>query len=244
MTNKNNKVPIAILSCFLIAFILQGVFKISRILVFEKAVDWEIFAIIDKHKSLQLILYSCFNILTVYCMSFALTSKPYSKKWFHYVIILIFAVGITAFRMFGEYTPQENILLDVLLYVVIPFSINITTDKDDRLFENISIFEIVTTLSINIFIHFSYLGIVYWSNILASLLPIKTVWLNSSTNFLIQLEIYIGMIIFMLSMNMLIQYFKRRIKNMNMPMNISTEEAKVKELQEKKAKKNSKKNEK
>ena len=50
MANKNNKVPIAILSCFLIAFILQGVLKISGILVFEKALNWEIFDIIDTHK--------------------------------------------------------------------------------------------------------------------------------------------------------------------------------------------------
>ena len=241
MANKNNKVPIAILSCFLIAFILQGVFKISGILVFEKALNWEIFAIIDKHKSLQLILYSCFNILTVYCMSFALTSKPYSKKWCHYVIILIFAVGVTAFRMFGEYTQQVNILLDVLLYVAIPFAINITTDKDSRLFSKTNVFAIVTILSINTFIYFGYLGLGYWSAILNSLLPIQTTWLLSSANFLIKLEVYIGLTMLMLSMNMLIQNIKERT-NMFMPMDIASDEAKVKELQEKKAKKNNKKN--
>lgn len=243
MTNKNNKVPIAILSCFLIAFILQGVLKLSGILVFEKALDWNIFSVIDKYKILQLILYSCFNILTVYCMAFALTSKPYSKKWYHYASIILFSVGVVAFRMFATYTQQVNILLDVLLYIVVPFAINITTDKTNRLFEKMDIFAIVTTLSINIFLYFGYLGVTYWSNILTSLIPIKTVWLTSSTNFLIRLEIYIGMITLMLSLNMLIQYFKRRI-NMNMPMDIATDEAKVKELEEKKAKKNSKKNEK
>ena len=48
MNNKDNsKVPIAILSCFLIAFILQGILKISGVFIFEKALDWEIFKIID-----------------------------------------------------------------------------------------------------------------------------------------------------------------------------------------------------
>lgn len=208
MTEKNNKVPIAILSCFLIAFILQGVLKLSGILVFEKALDWEIFSVIDKHKSLQLIFYSCFNILTVYCMSFALTSKPYSKKWYHYIIILLFAVGVTAFRMFGKYTQQVNILLDVLLYVVIPFAINITTDKSDRLFTNVNVFAVVTTLTMNIFIYLFYLGLNYWSGLLNSILVLNPLWVSSSALFLVQIEVYIGVITFMLSVNMLIKYIK------------------------------------
>lgn len=208
MTEKNNKVPIAILSCFLIAFILQGVLKLSGILVFEKALDWEIFSVIGKHKSLQLIFYSCFNILTVYCMSFALTSKPYSKKWYHYIIILLFAVGVTAFRMFGKYTQQVNILLDVLLYVVIPFAINITTDKSDRLFTNVNVFAVVTTLTMNIFIYLFYLGLNYWSGLLNSILVLNPLWVSSSALFLVQIEVYIGVITFMLSVNMLIKYIK------------------------------------
>jgi hypothetical protein len=129
----------------------------------------------------------------------------------------------------------------VLLYVVVPFVINITTDKSNRLFEKIDIFSVVTTLSINIFIYFSYLGLTYWSNILTSLLPIQTVWLSSSTNFLIRIEIYIGMITYMLSMNMLIKKIKEE-KNMNMPMDIASDEAKKKELEDIKAKKNGNKN--
>lgn len=241
MTHKNNKVPIAILSCFLIAFIMQGVLKLSGILVFEKALDWEIFSIIDNNKYLQLTLYSCFNILTVYCMSFALTSKPYSKRIYHYLIILISAVGITTFRMFGVYTQQANILMDVLLYVIIPFVINITTDKNDRLFHKINVFAVVTMISVNVFIYFGYLGLGYWSAILNSLLPIQTSWLLSSANFLIKLEVYIGLTMLMLSLNMLILNIKEK-NNMFMPMDIATDEAKKKALEEKKAKKDSKKN--
>ena len=54
---------------------------------------------------------------------------------------------------------------------------------------------------------------------------------------------YLALVTIMLSANILIKNIKRS-NAMNLPLNISTEEAKVKELQEKKAKKNSKKNEK
>lgn len=243
MTEKNNKVPIAILSCFLIAFILQGVLKISGILVFEKALGWEIFTIIDKYKILQVFYYAMIVSISVYCLSFSLTTKCYSKKWYHYIMIILIPILITAFRLYGTYTPQQNILLDIILYVGIPFTISITSCAKDKLFNNNSLFSIISTLTINISMYFCYLGITYWSNVLNSLLPLDTVWLTASTMFLINFEIYIGLITFMLSMNILIKKLKEN-KNMNMPVNIATEEAKVKALEEKKAKKNSKKNEK
>lgn len=241
MTEKNNKVPIAILSCFLIAFILQGVLKISGILVFEKALGWEIFTIIDKYKILQVFYYSMIVSISVYCLSFSLTTKCYSKKWYHYILIILLPILITAFRLYGTYTPQQNILIDILLYVAVPFIINMTTTKEDRLFKNNKVFSVISTLTINIAMYFCYLGLTYWSGVLNSLLPINTLWLLSSAQFLIRFEVYIGLIALMLSLNILIKIIKEN-NIMFMPVDIATEEAKVKELQEKKAKKNSKKN--
>ena len=87
-------------------------------------------------------------------------------------------------------------------------------------------------MSIQIGIYFLYLGLSFWSNILNSILPIDTMWLLSSAMTLIELEVYFGLIIFMLSMNMLIKKI-RRVNNMNMPLNIASDEAKIKELEEK-----------
>lgn len=231
MDKNNDKVPVAILSCFLIAFILQGVLKISGILIFEKALDWGIFKIIDNNVIYNYIYYSVLMCVAVYCMSFALTDRPYSKKWYHYFIIVICSFGVIAIRTFLTYTITQNILLDIFIYVLVPLAVNFTTDKKNRLFNN-NIFEFVLTMSIQIGIYFLYLGLSFWSNILNSILPIDTMWLLSSAMTLIELEVYFGLIIFMLSMNMLIKKI-RRVNNMNMPLNIASDEAKIKELEEK-----------
>lgn len=76
MNNKNNKVPIAVLSCFLIAFIIQGILKLCGIFVFEKALDLDIFKLIDNNLWLQIIYYSLIVFATMYCLSFSLTSRP------------------------------------------------------------------------------------------------------------------------------------------------------------------------
>lgn len=242
MTEKNNKVPIAILSCFLIAFILQGVLKLSGILVFEKALDWEIFSIIDKYKWATIIYNSVIVMIAVYCLSFTFMSKPFSNKWFHYFIIVFIPLGVVSLRTLCTLTNQQHLLLDILVYMVVPFIVNITSNKKDKLFDN-NAFGIISTLSINIILYFYYLGLGYWSGVLTSLLPINPMWLLSSAMFLIKLEVYIGLFAFMLSSNISFNYIKRR-NNMYLPVDIATDEAKVKELQEKKAKKNSKKNEK
>ena len=212
MNKDNSKVPVAVLCCFLIAFIVQGVLKLSGILVFEKALDWEIFGIIDNSKVLQCIIYPIFTCLGIYCLSFSLTKSPYSKKWFHYVLILIAGYCSTIYRTLKvDYAYQIDIILDVIIYIFVPFLISITNDKDKKLFKN-NLYGIVTSLAIHIFMFCGYLGISYWSNLLTSLLPINPVFLCSSTNFLIRLELYIGLIAFMLSMNSLTNYVKENKK--------------------------------
>lgn len=207
MTEKNNKVPIAILSCFLIAFILQGVLKISGILVFEKALDWEIFSIIDKYKWLNILYYSLLSSMAIYCLSFSISTRPYSKKWYHYVIIFGTAFMIVWLRSKYSFELSTNIVIDVFAYIVIPFIVTITTDASCRPFKN-DVFGIVTTLSLNVLLYCCYLGLCYWSVLLNSLLPIKLMWLSSSANFLIQFEVYFGLFLFMLSSNMLITKIK------------------------------------
>lgn len=226
MNKDNSKVPVAVLSCFLIAFILQGSLKLGGILVFEKALDWQIFSIIDNCKWLQVIYYSLISLIAVYCLSFALTAKPYSNKWYHYVLMILIVAGITAFRIYGKYSTQQNLLMDIILYIALPFTINITSDSKNRIFDKLNIFNIAIILTINIALYYCYLGITYWSNITASLLPLTTVWVGSSTMFLINFEIYIGLIVFMISMNILISKFKEKYY-MNMPVNIASKKAKL-----------------
>lgn len=236
MKDDNSKVPVAVLSCFLIAFILQGALKLCGVLVFEKALDWQIFTVIDNHKWLQVIYHSLLNCVCVYCLSFALSQKPYSRKIGHYILIVSISFGVTCFRLFATYTAQVNILLDILVYVVVPFVINITIDYDKNPFGCNSVFSIVVTLSINIFLYFAYLGLTYWSLLLNSLLPNNSLWVMSSTNFLVNFEVYIALIILMLSMNVLMIKIKENT-NMIMPQNIASKKAKLtakKEVLEKK----------
>lgn len=236
MEKDNSKVPVAVLSCFLIAFIVQGALKLCGVLVFEKALDWKIFAVIDSHKWLQVVYHSLLNMVCIYCLSFALTRRPYSRKWVHYLIIAGAAFGVTSFRMFANYTMRTNILLDLLIYVVVPFAISITVESSDRLFERNTVFGIVVTLSINIFLYFAYLGLTYWSLLLNSLLPINPMWVVSSTNFLVNFEVYMALIVLMISINVLINKVKEN-KNMIMPQNIASKKAKLtakKEVLEKK----------
>lgn len=207
---KNTNVPIAILSCFLIAFIIQGILKLCGVFIFEKALHWGIFKIIDNNVWLQVIYYSIIVFVTMYCLSFILTDRPYSQKLWQYLVLIIFAFSVTTFRILGTYSAMLNIFLDIVIYILVPFFITITTNVKYRMFEN-SLFGVVTTLSINIFMYFGYLGLNFWSNILNSLLPINTIWLPASTNLLIQLEVYIGLITLMLSMNGLVRYVKRRL---------------------------------
>ena len=236
---NNNKVPIAILSCFLIAFILQGALKLGGVLVFEKALDWEIFEVIDGNKFLNICYYSLIVSTTMYCLSFALTTKCYSNKWYHYVLIAGIAITTVTARTLFTLSNKTHIILDLCIYIVVPFVINLTTNSERKLFKNDS-FGIITTLSINILIYLCYLGLGYWSGVLNSLLPINPLWLSSSANFLIQIEVYIGIVVLMLSMNILVGYIKRSL-NMYLPINIASETARLEELKEIKAKKSNKK---
>lgn len=230
MNKDNDKVPCAILSCFLIAFVLQGILKLSGVFIFEKALNWEIFKIIDNNKFAQIIYYSLIILITTYCLSFSLTKKSYSKKWYHYVILCVSCLLVTSIRLYVQITYTLNIFLDIFIYILIPLLINITSSLEDRLLNN-SLSGIILTISIQISLYFCYLGLGYWSTLLTSILPLDTLWLTSSLNFLTQFEIYIGIVMFMFSMNYLIKKIKES-ETMRMPIDIASDEAKEKELQE------------
>ena len=234
MRRENYKVPFAVLSCFLIAFIVQGILKLCGVFVFEKALDWGIFKIIDNTLWLQIIYYSLIMLATTYCLSFAMTNKFYSKKWYHYVILVIGSFGVTTFRLLVPLSYQIHLVLDVLIYIIAPAVINITTSEKNKLLKN-NLFGIVLTISNQIILYFAYLGLCYWSNVLTSLLPIDPVWLPASTNFLVQLEVYTGLISVAISLNCLVS----RIKgvDMNLPINIASDEAREKALKERAEKK-------
>lgn len=212
MEKDNSKVPVAILSCFLIAFILQGFLKLYGVFVFEKALNWKIFKIIDSYFWIQFVFYSFIVFIVVYCLSFTMTSRAYTDKWYHYLIIIVPVNIITYIRWVTIINIRLDIIFDIILYIIIPFIINLTTQNKYRLFKK-DLFGIILTLSIQIILYFCYLGLKFWSSLLTSILILSTITIPASTHFLIQFEVYIGLVCAMLSMNMLIKYIKRRIEN-------------------------------
>ena len=205
---KNKKVPVAILSCFLIAFILQGALKLSGIFVFEKALTWDIFKIIDNSLALTIIYNILINIIAVYCLSFALTTKPYSTKWWHYVIIICASSIIIILKYFINTPQQFQFLFDIVNYILVPMLINITTSKQNRISITGKYTNIVITLASHILLYFCYLGLAYWSSLLNSFIPIEQTTPYASTILLIYFEMYIGLISLMLSLNVFINQIK------------------------------------
>lgn len=231
MNKDNSKVPIAVLSCFLIAFIVQGVLKISGVFIFEKALEWDIFTIIDNNFVISVIYYSMIVSTTIYCLSMALTTKFYTKKWYHYFIIISIAILNTIIKLKYVLSFRIHILFDILMYVLIPIIINLTTNKREKPFAN-DLIGIVLTTTIYILIYLCYLGLCYWSALLNTIIPINPMVISVSNNFLIQLEVYIGLITLMLSFNTIINLFKRS-NIMFIPINIASSLAKKKEKREK-----------
>lgn len=206
---KNQKVPVALLSCFLIAFVLQVLLKLCGVFVFEKALTWDIFRIIDSSKALSIIYYSLLNLIAVYCLSFALTSRSYSKKWYHYLLIFIGSFGITTFKFLLKTPVQIEFLYDTISYIIIPVVINVTTSKEHRLFKLDNLTNVIMTITIQILLYFTYLGFCYWSSLLNSLILVTQVVVYASTTLLITLEAYTGLITLMLSLNILIKLIKK-----------------------------------
>lgn len=243
---RNSKVPFAILSCFTIAFILQGVLKLCGVFIFEKALNWEIFALIDNNKFLSIIYYSILVLIAMYCLSFTLNRKPYSRKWYHYVILIFFAFGSTTLKFYTNtaMTTESSIVIDMLydvvLYIIVPLIIHFTSGKETRLFKQYTVTKVVLIIMVQILLYFLYLGLNYWSAFISSIIPSLQYVAYASSALLIQLEVYIGVFNLMLTMNMLIQNFVKE-EDMIKPINIATDEAKEKELKkvkEQKAKKN------
>ena len=209
MDKDNRKVPVAILSCFLIAFILQGILKISGVFIFEKALSWEIFKIIDSNILLTITYYTIITIIGVYCLSFAFISKYNSVKWYYYVLIFVVSYGFTALRTLVLTPIYIEYILDAILYIIIPIIINLLTDKRYRLFENINITTFVMLVSLQILLYLSYLGLCYWSSMLSSFILISQTTMPASTSFLVFFEMYIGLILLMLSLNVFINYIRK-----------------------------------
>ena len=231
----NNKVPFAILSCFTIAFVLQGILKLCGVFVFEKALNWDIFGIIDSTMWLAIIYYSIFVFITMYCLSFSFRRRAYSNKWYHYVILVVFAFGTTALKFLTNTaftttgTTAIDILYDLLLYIAVPLLIYFTSAKEDRLFKDNSLKNVVSIIVLQIFFYFLYLGLNYWSGLLSTIPPVAQNVVYAASALLLQIEVYIGLVALMLSINI---FIKTQLKEDNMykPINIASDAAKIAEL--------------
>ena len=230
MKGKNEKVPVAVLSCFLIAFILQGLLKICGVFVFEKALDWSVFKIIDNTLWLQIIYYSLIVLIIIYCLSFSLVKKPYSKKWYHYVIMVLGAFGITCIKFLLKTPIELEFVFDSVAYVLIPAIITLTTNKDDRVLGENTVYHIVVTFALHILLYFGYLGLTYWSNLLCSIHPYIKVKISASNAFLTRLEVYVALFALMLSPK---KFSKKMEDNMNWPIDIASRKAKLEAKKEK-----------
>lgn len=242
----NKRVPFAILSCFTIAFILQGVLKLSGVFIFEKALNWEIFKIIDNSTVLSIIYYSLFVLLAMYCLSFTFSKHCYSKRWYHYIILVVGAFGTTTmkFLLGTAHTVQASLIIDILYdlftYVAIPLLIYFTTPREDRLFEKYTVSNVVLIITLQLLLYLFYLGLNYWSALLSSIIPSLQHILYASTAVLTQIEVYIGLVTLMLTINVLIQNFMKE-DTMLKPINVASEKAKDAELKRVKAEKAAKK---
>lgn len=202
----NKKVPLAILSCFVIAFIIQGILKLSGIFIFEKTLDWDIFNIIDNNIILNIVFNTIICFISVYCLSLTLTTKAYSNRWYHYIVIGLSSIGMVTLKTLIQPNIQYQIIIDVYLYILVPFIINLTTDNKYKLFTNKSF---IIVLTLQILLYFCYLGLCYWSGLLNSLIPATQIKLTSMGNFLVFLEVYIGLFAIMLSSNILLSKIKK-----------------------------------
>lgn len=203
------RVPAAILCCFAIAFVLQGVLKLSGVFIFEKALDWEIFKIIDNHLWLTIIYYSTIVFTTMYCLSFTLRRHAFSKYWWHYVIMLVVSFGtITIEYLIGTVmNTRLSIIFDILFYIITPLIIYFTTPKKDRLFNKHTVTNVTIIIMAQILLYFLYLGLNYWSVVLNSIIPATQYTMSASVVLLVQLEVYIGLVSLMLSINIFINKF-------------------------------------
>lgn len=233
----NKKVPFAILSCFLIAFVLQLALKMCGVFIFEKALSWDIFRIIDSNIILNTFYYSIFVFVAMYCCSFALSTKPYSTKIWHYIVLAGVSIGVTFVKNFTPLNITLQFIYDILCYILVPLLINLTLRKEDKIIISDKLTNVVVLVSMQTLMYFVYLGLCYWSSMACSLIPITQVVLYPSTMFLIYFEVYFGLALLMLCMNVVI----KEAKNMHFPVNIGSDEAKAKELKEHKEKLENKK---
>ena len=242
----NRKVPVALLSCFSIAFIVQGILKMCGVFVFEKFLGWQIFEIIDSSEVTMIIFYSICMFITMYCLSFTFTRHAYSKQWYHYLILFVFSFGVMTIKFLTntatsiETTIIIDILYDLLVYVGVPLLIHFTMPKKDRLFQKYNVTRVVFMVMLQIMLYFLYLGLNFWSDLLNSTIPATQHFFYASSTFLIQLEVYIGLFALMFSMNAFIQNFIKGEDEMNKPLNIASDKAREEELKRVKERKETK----
>jgi hypothetical protein len=87
------------------------------------------------------------------------------------------------------------------MYIAIPIIVNFTTfEKYKNICKN-NITTSVSIIAVQIMLYCCYLGLCYWSGLLNSLLPVMQSVLYTSTHFLVFFEMYIGLILTMLSLN-------------------------------------------
>ena len=124
-------------------------------------------------------------------MSFILTNKPYSDKWYHYALIIIISYFITWIRTTYNLSYAMHTILDIIGYVIVPFIINLTNNNKNKLFNN-NYASIVITLSLQVVFYFCYLGLTYWSSLLTSLIVINPMFVSTSRSFLIFFEVLLN----------------------------------------------------
>lgn len=200
---QKNKIAVATLACFLVAFVAAYALKILGIFIFEKALDWQIFKIIDENRFLLIAFYTVLTFGIMYCLTFAPSGKLYSKIWWHYVILAATSIGTVLGRLYFVPVPQAHFIYDIIAYIGIPIIFNIF------IFKTIDKMVAIVT---SIFLYFCFAGMTDWSNMLNELLDIYITNPPASTYMLIYTEVLIGLGLILLSGNYAINYLKEEMK--------------------------------
>lgn len=213
---QKHKVAMSVFCCFLVAFVTLYAIKIFGVFLFGDLIAWSIWETIDSIKWLSIIYYCFWSILCTYLFVFTLNDKPYSKTWWHYIFIVIIPILCVLGRTYFIPFTQMEFLYDIIQFILTPLLFWFILQKGYK--ENI-LYKFAIII-LNIIMYFYYLGVKYYSRTVNQLTTLAFTQTTASAHFLINMEIYFGIMLLMILSNLTINYIKESGK-MEKPLDIA-----------------------
>jgi|GEM_PF-5130821 len=206
---QKHKVATAFLVCFLTAFTSLYLLKIIGVPIVNEAVlNSGFFRFIDERKWLLVIYFCVLNLIGAYCLCFAMNDKPYSKVWWHYLVIVVPTILVTLGRIYLMPISQMDIVYDIILYIILPIFFAFFINKNNHNIKNKVILLLFTLI-----LYFYFIGTTWWSAILNGYIYCENAPPAISSTFLIFLEVYIGLGLLVAAMNYFIKYKNEELIN-------------------------------